>query len=301
MDPSLSYYAKPGSMTSFGPWSIEFESLPRTPAALVEVVQGLLVHVFWAERYGLKLSKVRTEEVQLRSVQEMIGRLRELDPRPPTEQRPTDKRLVGNCRHFAVLLTSFMRHLGVPARARCGFGTYFLPGHFEDHWVCEYWHEGERRWILLDSQLDELQRSKLEVDFDPLDVPRDSFVVAGQAWRMCRAGEADPEAFGIHDMHGMWFIRGNVGRDVASLNKVELLPWDCWGIVDKDEAALTEEDLASLDDVASMTLSGVPEFSKLRAIYESDERWRVPPVIRSYTLDGAQDIELAELWQHDSR
>jgi hypothetical protein len=31
------------------------------------------------------------------------------------------------------MLTSILRYQGIPARTRCGFGKYFLPGHFEDH------------------------------------------------------------------------------------------------------------------------------------------------------------------------
>ena len=75
--------------------------------------------------------------------------------------RPLDRRLVGNCRRFSVLLVAMLRHQGVPARARCGFGAYFLPNHFEDHWVVEYWNQEGGRWVFVDAQLDELQR---EVD-----------------------------------------------------------------------------------------------------------------------------------------
>ena len=34
-----------------------------------------------------------------------------------------ERRFVGNCRHFTVLLCAFLRARGVPARARCGFGA----------------------------------------------------------------------------------------------------------------------------------------------------------------------------------
>jgi len=41
---------------------------------------------------------------------------------------------------------------------------------------------------------------------------------------MCRAGKENPDLFGILNMHGLWFIAGNVIRDLLSLNKTELLP-----------------------------------------------------------------------------
>jgi len=51
----------------------------------------------------------------------------------------------------------------LPARARCGFGTYFWRGRFEDHWICEYWTGA--RWARVDAQLDEVQRRVLGIDF----------------------------------------------------------------------------------------------------------------------------------------
>ncbi len=106
-----------------------------------------------------------------------------------------------------------------------------MPDHFEDHWVTEYWNQEQSRWIFVDAQLDDLQREVLKINFDTLDVPRDQFIVGGKAWQMCRSGEQDPDKFGIFDMHGLGFVRGNLVRDVASLNKMELLPWDCWGVI----------------------------------------------------------------------
>jgi len=193
------------------------------------------------------------------------------------------------------MLTSILRYQGIPARARCGFACYFAPDHYEDHWVCEYWNAELQRWITVDSQLDNLQRSVLAVGFDPLDVPRDQFLPGGEAWRLCRAGLADPDKFGIFDMHGLWFVRGNLVRDVASLNKIELLPWDCWGLVDAREEDLSAADLALLDRAAELTCGDVPEWELVRQLYESDERFRVPSVIRSYTDAGVQEVRLPEL------
>ncbi|MGB8251670.1 MAG: transglutaminase domain-containing protein, partial [Anaerolineaceae bacterium] len=262
--------------------------------SLVKIVQGLMIHVFWIEKYGIRLDAARKEEVQLRFVEKMLTRILELDPRPLTEARPLEKRLVGNCRDFSVLLTAMLRHFNIPARARCGFANYFMPNHHEDHWVVEYWNAGRKRWVLVDSQLDELQSKKLSIPFDPLDVPRDQFLVGGKAWQLCRAGKADPDTFGIFDMKGLWMVRGNLIRDVASLNKVELLPWDAWGLMDKRDEELTPDDLAFLDRVADLTNGDVPEFEKLRELYEKDKRLHVPQVIKSYTQAGVQTINLED-------
>ena len=142
-----------------------------------------------------------------------------------------------------------------------------MPDHFEDHWVTEYWNEEQSRWILVDAQLDELQCDVMKIPFDTLDVPRDQFVVGGRAWQMCRGGEQDPDKFGIFDMHGLGFVRGNLVRDVASLNKMELLPWDCWGVI-LNELLDDPDDLAALDAAAFLSAGDVPDFDALRTRYE---------------------------------
>ena len=172
-----------------------------------------------------------------------------------------------------------LRHQGVPARARCGFGVYFVPNHYEDHWVAEYWNAAKEGWVLVDAQLDQLMLDALKIRFDPLDVSRDQFIVAGQAWQMCRSGQANPDDFGIFQWHGLWFVRGNVVRDLLSFNKVEILPWDGgWGVMSKREEEATPEDAAFelIDRMAALTLRGDEAFVEIRALYESDERLRFP-------------------------
>jgi hypothetical protein len=149
--------------------------------------------------------------------------------------------------------------------------------------------------VLVDAQLDQLQCDKLSIQFSPLDLPRDQFIVAGRAWQLCRAGEADPEKFGIFDMHGLWFVRGNVVRDLASLNKMELLPWDGWGIIEARDETLSTDDLALLDQVARLTSGDVPEFDRMRFLYENNKRLHVPRKIHSYTQAGIKTVDLSRI------
>ena len=175
------YYSTPGPMTDPGAMAALLNDLPSDVGELVRVVQGLLIHVFWAGRYGVTLDEARQSEVQIRPLSAKLERIVELDPRPLSEPRAPDKRLVGNCRDFSLLLVGLLRHQGVPARARCGFGRYFEPDHYEDHWVGEYWDAAQGRWVLADAQMDARQRGVLQLPFDPLDVPRDQFITGGAA------------------------------------------------------------------------------------------------------------------------
>lgn len=289
----LDYYSTLGQMSDPRKYAALYSDLPRDIPSLVRIVQGLLIHIFWAERYGLHLGDERKQEVNIRSAARELERILELDSAPLTVARPLEKRLVGNCRDFTLMLTSMLRHQGVPARARCGFGTYFMPNHYEDHWVCEYWNASEGRWVMVDAQLDEFQQRALDIDFNPLDMPPGKFVTGGWAWKQCRAGKDDPEKFGIFDLHGMWFIRGDLGRDFAALSKMELLPWDGWGLIDKPDPEITTEENALLDHIAALTLNADESFAALRKLYEEDKRVGVPEQIRSYQDGGMITVELA--------
>ncbi len=120
--------------------------------------------------------------------------------------------------------------------------------------------------------MDELQRRVLRLPFDPLDVPRDQFLVAGRAWQMYRHEGVNGDWFGIFDFRNWHFILGNLIRDLASLNKVETLPWDGWGrMLGPDDAAW----LAELDHVAAVTLRPDECFDELRALY-ADPRFTAP-------------------------
>jgi hypothetical protein len=269
------FYAAPGLMTDLTAcpqWSLE--GLPDDPSEVCRVVQGVLVHEEWAPAYGLYLSEDRRQQVRIRPAAAMVEEILAMDPAPIVEPRPPERRMVGNCRHFATLTTAFLRRAGVPARARCGFASYFEPGRMVDHWITE--HRAGARWVRVDSQLDELQRKVLEPEFDPTAIPVGRFLPAGEAWALCRTGSDDPSRFGIFDMWGMWFIRSNVVRDLAALNKMELLPWDAWGPMtfrrdpDPDQATLVDEIAAIIatDDVTS-----------IRLLYESDAGLAVPATV----------------------
>lgn len=280
----FAFYRTPAQMTSGGAYAALLGGLPRDLPALARVAQGLLLHQHWANSYGPPLSEARLQEPHIRPLERMLDRLLAHDGRPLGEARPAEKRLVGNCRHFSLLFAALLRAQGMAARARCGFGAYFEAGRFVDHWVCEYWNEEERRWAMADAQLDELQRAALKPDFDVLDVPRDRFLVAGEAWAQARAGDADPALFGIFDMNGLWFIGGNLLRDVAALNNMEMLPWDCWGAMTEAGDPWDEERLAFFDRLAAMTRGPDVAADELRALYESDERLRVPQAVFNAVL-----------------
>jgi hypothetical protein len=75
----LGYYAQPGRMSEVGEYAPVLRALPQAIPTLVQNLQGLVVHVFWAERYGVKLSEERKAEVQICLVRPKLARLLEID------------------------------------------------------------------------------------------------------------------------------------------------------------------------------------------------------------------------------
>jgi len=279
-------FRSPIDMSDAGAKAALLDGLPRDVGGLAAVVQGVLMHEHIASAYGVTLSAEQHAQAHTRSVEKMLDCIARQDSRPLPQARPAGERAVGVCRHFTLLHVAMLRRRGMAARARCGFGAYFEKGKFLDHWVTEYWNDSERRWILVDAQLDRRQRDLFAVSFDPLDVPRDQFLVAGDAWRLCRDGKADPAAFGILDMYGLWFIASNVIRDLAALNNHEMLPWDVWGAMTRTDAEL---DLPFIDRLAAFSHAPDRHFDELRAIYK-DERVAVPSIVFNAVLNRPDPV-----------
>lgn len=277
----LDFHRQPAAMTAAGRHAALFDGLPRDVAALAGIVQGVMVHEHMADAYGVTLAPEQHGEAHIRAVDGVLDSVVAHSPRKPLAPRPAGERTVGVCRHFTLLHVAMLRAQGTPARARCGFGGYFQKGKFLDHWVTEYWNQDRKRWLLVDAQIDARQREMFGIDMDMMDVPRDRFLVAGDAWRLCRSGKADPRSFGILDMHGLWFIASNVIRDIAALNNREMLPWDVWGAMTPVDAEL---DLPFIDRLAALTHEPDAHFAELRALYESDSRLKVPATVFNHVL-----------------
>ena len=298
---ALAWYADQSPISDPGEMARHLGDLPHDLAGLRRVARGLVLHYRADNPSANGVPENRLTEVDSRYAETMLQRLFELDGRPLTRARPPQSRLLGCCRDFTVLYLTFTRQLGVPARARVGFATYFIPGLNLDHEVAEVWDAGQGRWRLVDPELGDDHADPTDGSLvDPQDVPRDRFLVAGSAWQACRAGQADPETFlvdpelDIEDTRGWPYLRHNLVHDLAALNKVEMLLWDGWGLIEQER--LSERDLELLDHLAQTTRSDDASFDELRRLYQAEAGLRVPSEVLSYspaaeaprtvTLDG---------------
>lgn len=277
----VAYYASPGPMTDLG--GLDAAGVPGDPAGVASMLQGLVLHPFWAAAYGVDVPAERAADLQIRPASGIIEGILTLDSRPLVERRAPEHRFSGNCRHFAVLTVALLRRAGVPARARCGFASYFELDKWVDHWIVEH-HDGAR-WVSLDPQVDDHQRHALGLTADPTDLPPGLFLPAGAAWLRCQAGDLDGDRFGILDEWGQWFIKGNITRDLAALNKIEMLPWDGWSDIEGPNTA--PEDLPYIDEIARLTMSD--DLDEVRRRFTSEDRLRTPERVLRLFPDPIED------------
>jgi hypothetical protein len=262
----VDYYAEPGALTELtAEQRARITELSVGPSALCRIAQGLLVAP--PDASGAGLTAERLAERNLRPASALVRRALDLDPAASLDHpRPAGRRVVGTCRHYAVVSTAFLRAVGIPARARCGFATYFMADKKVDHWIVEIWSTRDDRWKRVDPEyLDRGTPGAAQTE----DLRPGEFLTAGEAWRLVRSGEDDPASYGVFGTEnwGAGEIRGNAMRDLASLAaKLEMLPWDEWGPMADSYAGATDDGFDELiDEVADATDLSSPE--ELQRVY----------------------------------
>ena len=130
---------------------------------------------------------------------------------------------------------------------------------------------------MVDAQLDATWRRMIGFEGDAFSITPAEFVTAGHAWQAWRRGDIDAGRFGLFAIneHGPHWIAGNLRLDLASLNKVEMLPWDVWGSGWRPGELPTEAQLALFDAVAELTVDPDARFAELRSRYETDDSLRM--------------------------
>ena len=268
---ALDFYAAPGRHTDIS----DVEVAAADIGTAVEVVQSILVYDMVAKDfYDVDLTAEQMGTVHERDAAAILNVARSIDQRAVGEEREPDARVGGRCNTYTLMTVALLRSAGIPARARCGFATYFVPGYFEDHWVAEYWDAGRGRWTMVDAQLDSTWRRVFAMDPNEqvVEVGPEQFLTGGHAWRAWRAGELDADRCGLTSIpeHGAFWIAGNLRLDLAALNKVEMLPWDVWGLHWEPSGHPTEEMLATFDEVADLTVDPDANLGEIRRQYDTD-------------------------------
>jgi excinuclease ABC subunit A len=260
---TLEYYKEHSVITNPGRYSGLYEALPESIPELCQVVQGLLLHEFHTNRYGVNLPEQRKKESRLREVENILQRAMELGQKPLIQPRAPENRVISNCRDYAVLMCSFLRSKGIPARVRVGFATYFDPYLHQGHWICEYWEQEDGKWVQVDAQLDDIQKRHYEIDFDTLNVPSGKFLYAGEEFELVHKNNDDFD-----------FVKRSVIQDLAALNKIEAELWDKASFMGIDESQNSETSNL-FRRIVEITTSRRDCLTELQTIYENHSELQI--------------------------
>lgn len=273
----LNYYTQQGARTTVDEGT--FGGFPDDISTIISVIQGLLVHPGELKLHNIKISRTRVNDRNLKTLQESINHAQKLSHKSLLEQVPIEERVVNICRHFSMFMCSVLREKGIPARTRCGFATYFANGWFDDHWICEYWHKQQKRWVRVDAEVDDILALFYKIDrtkINMCDLPKEAFFTTGVLWQLHRKGLVSGKLCGFSldsKEFGEWYIRGNLLRDFFALNKVEYTYQELSKLMQKDYQP-TKKELLLLDKIANLTINADSNFSNLLKLYNKHTELR---------------------------
>ena len=262
-------------------------AVPGTATDLSPAARNVIAH-YRAELPDLP--EERRHEIDSRWLEVILSIDQERHGTPLTAPRPLVDRVAGCCRDHSLFVVGGLREHGVPARSRVGFASYFTPGYHHDHVIVEYLDGG--RWRRIDPEL-----APGRSDFDPEDMaagPGAPFQTAAEVWQGYRAGELDPETYGVFPgspFAGPDFIRGYVIFQVAHRFGDELLLWDDWG------ATLDSGDEETIDRLADLLVRAdagdAAAEEELYAWYRSDDRLRPGDSVIQNSPYGNEPIQVS--------
>lgn len=261
----LNYYATHGSFTAPGSFAHLLQEFPEDVMKLSEYIHRLILIDFLPNMGIISVPQDHLADVNLRGVEAKLAQILARDDSDLQCARSFETRLLGNCRDLSLLLCAVLRNNQIPARLRSGFATFFHPEKFFDHWLCEYWNQSKERWIKVDLWMSQIQHLKdnlpaqlakgfLELNYHPYDVEDSYFLTGGEAWINCQEKGDDPDRYGTYEeeLKGIWFIRDNLIRDLLCLTKLEPLPWDCWGLMGRENKVISKVSLDALNEIAHL-------------------------------------------------
>ncbi len=274
---TIKIYQEHDIMTEIKAMKSMVTDIPKDIKTIVSYVQNILLHQHWSKAYGLELIDERKKEPFVRSFEDKLVFLNKRGFNHVSDKRADESKMISICRDFSVASAALCREAGIPARARCGFATYFEKDIYMDHWIVEYWNEERKRWVMVDAQMDALQKKALQLPFDPLDISENYFITGPRAWLLCREGTLNPELFGIFEWWGYDYLRCNLILDVNSLLKVPMQPWDMWeGYKSSPIEEWTEKDYKVMDELAIHDLNVDKDFEALYNYVHSNDTIKVP-------------------------
>jgi len=198
-----------------------------------------------------------------------------------TVERKIENKIHVCCRETSILLIAILKAKNIPARARCGFthAVSEIDG-AGDHWIVEYYNETCKRWVLVDPTMcyDQETLDYFEIDYSLINIPRNKFIFAADAYLGLRKGKyktediysfPDPKRFGIKAAINELFY------DFHSLMNNEILFCQSPKYLKDNNYELTDDEYIELDELAKLMLDPDKNFNKLLEIWNIQDKFRI--------------------------
>ncbi len=290
----IDFYKQTSPYTNLGLYTEFARNLPDDLGELCRLQRAQIIHPFhlvdetsdkahdpyFGDLTSVSDTSLPFENDLFPTAQSIIAELLRRDPRYGLERKNEDK-LHLCCREQAILLASVLKAKGFAARVRSGFQSYSPEDEtFYDHWITEYYRGDLERWVLVDADFsfepEILQAQKINLNF--LDLPRNQFLFAAQAYLGIRKGILRPEnisyssvppAFGLSAAIRVLFY------DFHSLMNDEVIFSLAPKYVLDQDFQLSENEYTELDQLAELMLNPEQNFDALRAVWESQKKFRI--------------------------
>jgi hypothetical protein len=200
----------------------------------------------------------------------MLAELYRRDPRGFVPDRAVENKLIITCRFVAILMASILKTRGIPARVRAGYAPYIRPDKIEDHWITQYWHAPEERWITIDADTSLENRP-----FDPFDMPPDTFGFAANTWLAVREDRQDANAYTVHGESALEDLATQVFCDFHCLMNNEITYTQAPVFVAINFNTIEEEKLQAIDAFARLMQQPDENFAQLQTIWETNRDFRL--------------------------
>lgn len=290
----IDFYLKTSVYTNYYPYKDYYRSLPDDMEKLTNLLHHQVIHRSELIRSYLSEQSKYDNEIELKKIKEeypwyrnrcdddilltapaITAELFRQDHRGFVMGREIKDKVVITCRYVSVLLASILKAKGIPARCRSGYANYFLRERnntYYDHWIVQYYHGGEKRWVNVDSDND------YKTDFNQCDFPNHEFKWIAKVWLDVREKRDDHKNY-IHgsSLNGMNNLAYALFFDFHALMNDEVSYLFLPAMLDDQEEFLnlSEENLKKLDHLATLMLDPDENFDELRYLFRNDQWLRV--------------------------
>jgi hypothetical protein len=275
----LSHYLQFSPFTDPGCYKKFLQKLPDDIETLGNLIRKQFIHRTNLYEGGKKVEnfpwyRLRCEDDVLPNAISIINELLRLDPRGFLPDRKVENKVIITCRGVSVLMAAILKSKGVPCRVRSGFASYFIEGENYDHWLNEYWHEKEKRWVLFDADGTEGYINEKEIN--RYDIPSDKFYFAAQAWLGIREGKLKAEKFiNIAGFNGLEPVLWAIFYDFHCLMNNEILYLQTPYYVAMKFKRLKNRDFLEIDELARLMLAPDKNFDQLVKIWNTKKKFRI--------------------------